>query len=42
MDRFKVKDLNDRFAANILQEKIYGGKVFAENAKGLATAEIFV
>lgn len=42
MDKFKVKDLNDAFSANILQEKIYGGKVFDENAKGIATIEIIV
>ena len=42
MDKFKIKDLNDAFSANILQEKVYDGKVFAENAKGLATIEIAV
>lgn len=42
MDKFKVKDLDDAFSANILQEKIFGGKVFDENAKGLATIEIAV
>lgn len=42
MDKFKIKDLNDRFAANILQEKVYDGKVFAENGKGLASVEIEV
>jgi len=42
MDKFKVKDLTDSFAANILQEKVYDGIVFAENSKGLATIEIAV
>jgi len=40
MDRFKVKDLTDAFSANMLQEKVYGGAVLGENAKGIATAEV--
>ena len=42
MDKFKVRDREQGFAANILQERVYGGKVFAENSKGIATAEIAV
>lgn len=42
MDRFKVADLQDRFAQNVLQEKVYGLKVFTENNKGISSAEIKV
>ena len=39
-DVFKITDAELGFRKNILQEKVYGGKVFDENAKGLATVEI--
>ena len=40
MDKYKVKDLTDRFGSNVLLEKVYGGKVFDENGKGMATCEV--
>lgn len=40
MDKFKITDAETGFFSRILQEKIYGGKVLGENAKGIATNEI--
>jgi len=42
LDQFKVPDVPTGFRANVLQEKVYGGKVFSENSKGIATYEIAV
>lgn len=39
-DRVKVTDAPLGFRMNILQEKVYKGKVLGENAKGIATVEI--
>lgn len=40
MDKFKITDAETGFFSRVLQEKIYGGAVLGENAKGIATNEV--
>lgn len=40
MDKFKITDAETGFFSRVLQEKVYGGAVLGENAKGIATNEV--
>lgn len=40
MDKFKITDGEKSFSRSLLQEKVYGGAVLGENAKGIATCEV--
>jgi hypothetical protein len=39
-DGYKVEELQGRFASQASVENAYGGKVFAENSKRIATIDV--
>lgn len=40
LDQTKVTDVESGFRSNILQERVYGGAILGDNAKGIVTSEI--
>lgn len=42
LDQTKITNATKGFRSNILQERVFGGAVLGDNAKGIATSEILV
>lgn len=40
LDQTKIADAEGGFRSNILQERVYGGAILGDNAKGIVTSEI--